>query len=96
MKRWLMLVCCVVALAACGGGGEDAEPTPTPTPTPTPQPEPTPEPVVTPEYFSTGFMKGSTMSFASYLQRVGLTYREGGAACDPYKSMQQHGANIVR
>ena len=91
-----MLVCCVVALAACGGGGEDAEPTPTPTPTPTPQPEPTPEPVVTPEYFSTGFMKGSTMSFASYLQRVGLTYREGGAACDPYKSMQQHGANIVR
>lgn len=95
-KRWLMLVCCVAALAACGGGGDDPVVEPDPTPTPTPTPEPEPEPVVTPEYFSTGFMKGSTMSFASYMQRVGLKYREGGVEKDPYLSMKEHGANTVR
>ncbi len=42
------------------------------------------------------FFKGTTMCFASYIQDVGLVYRENGQACDPYKSVKQHGANIVR
>ena len=53
-------------------------------------------PVEAPGYFSTGFMKGSTMCFASYEQDLGLVYRENGVATDPYKSMKDHGANIVR
>lgn len=86
-----------VALVACGGdGGGGEEPQPEPQPTPTPTPDPTPDPVVTPEYFSTGFMKGSTMSFASFLEAYGLQYLEQGTATDPYLSMKKHGANIVR
>lgn len=49
-----------------------------------------------PTYFSTGFMKGSTMSFASFLEGYGLQYLENGTATDPYLSMKNHGSNIVR
>ena len=42
------------------------------------------------------FYKGTTMCFASYLQDMGLVYRENGAESDPYTSVKQHGANIVR
>lgn len=100
-RRWISMLMLTAALVACGGdgGGEDGEePTPTPpvTPTPTPDPDPTPGPVVTPEYFSTGFMKGSTMSFASFLESYGLQYLEQDKVTDPYLSMKNHGANIVR
>jgi len=54
------------------------------------------EPVNPPVYFSDGFMKGSTMCFAQYMQDLGLTYRENGEAKDPYESLAAHGANIVR
>ena len=42
------------------------------------------------------FYKGGTMSFASYLQDLGLVYREGNKQKDPYQSMAEHGANCVR
>lgn len=42
------------------------------------------------------FYKGSTMSFASYMQDLGLKYREGGQEKDPYKSLKEHGGNCVR
>ncbi len=96
------MVMMAAALVACGGGGDDGgeepqpEPTPTPTPTPDPTPDPTPGPSDAPSYFSTGFMKGSTMSFVSFLEEYGLQYLEQGTATDPYLSMKNHGANIVR
>lgn len=94
----LMLAAALVACGGDGNGEDGEEPTPTPpvTPTPTPDPDPTPGPVVTPEYFSTGFMKGSTMSFASFLESYGLQYLEQDKVTDPYLSMKNHGANIVR
>ena len=60
------------------------------------EPEEPETPADAPEYFSNGFMKGSTMCFASYEQDLGLVYREGGAEKDPYASLKEHGANIVR
>lgn len=42
------------------------------------------------------FYKGSTMSFATYEQSFGLTYRENGVVTDPYVSLKNHGANSVR
>ena len=42
------------------------------------------------------FYKGTTMCFASYLQDVGLKYREGGKETDPYVSVARHGGNCVR
>lgn len=42
------------------------------------------------------FYKGSTMCFASYLQDLGLVYRESGKEKDPYQSLADHGANCVR
>lgn len=97
LKRWMTLLCSVALLAACGGddgngGGEEPKPEPTPTPTPNPEPTPTPAP----EYFSNDFMRGGTMSFAQYLTDKGLKYREGGVEKDPYASMKEHGANVVR
>ena len=75
---------------------EPQKPQPAPEePDPEPEPEPEPEPSDTP-YFSNGFMKGSTMCFASYEQDLGLVYRENGEEKDPYASMKEHGANIVR
>ena len=101
-RRWISMVMMAAALVACGGGGDDGgeepqpEPTPTPTPTPDPTPDPTPGPSDAPSYFSTGFMKGSTMSFVSFLEEYGLQSLEQGTATDPYLSMKNHGANIVR
>lgn len=101
LKRWFAMLMMAAALVACGGGDDEVvtpepEPTPTPTPSPSPDPGAGDNPVVIPEYFSTGFMKGSTMSFAQYLLDWGLTYCENGTATDPYRSMKSHGANIVR
>lgn len=42
------------------------------------------------------FYKGTTMCFASYIQNAGLVYRENGVPTDPYKSVKNHGGNIVR
>lgn len=42
------------------------------------------------------FYKGSTMSFASYMEDFGLVYREDGKQKDPYQSLADHGANCVR
>ncbi len=42
------------------------------------------------------FYKGTTMSFASYMQDLGLKYREGGQETDPYVSVARHGGNCVR
>ena len=42
------------------------------------------------------FYKGTTMSFASYMQDLGLVYREAGMIADPYESIANHGANCVR
>ena len=95
-SSWLSMVACALLLAACGGGG-DGDGGEDPNPTPNPNPNPTPDPPITvPTYFSTGFMKGGTLSFAQYLLDKGLVYREGGLAKDPYASMKGHGANIVR
>lgn len=44
----------------------------------------------------TKFYKGTTMCFASYVQDLGLVYRENGSPKDPYKSVKDHGGNIVR
>ncbi len=82
LKQWFLLAACVVVCAACGGGGDDGGGEPNPSPSPA--------------YFSTGFMKGGTLSFAQYLLDKGLVYREAGVATDPYASMKGHGATIVR
>jgi len=42
------------------------------------------------------FYKGTTMCFASFMQDLGLTYRENGSKKDPYQSLKAHGANCVR
>ena len=56
------------------------------------EPEPEPNPVPEPETF----YKGTTMSFANYMLDLGLVYREDGEPTDPYLSVKNHGANIVR
>ena len=58
----------------------------------TPDPDPQPAPVLPLDRF----YKGTTMCFASYMQDCGLVYRENGSARDPYSSVKEHGANIVR
>lgn len=90
MKRLLYLLLPLLFVVACGG--EDGvvfpgDPTPE-QPTPEPDPEPMPE-VET-------FYKGTTMSFANYLIDFGLVYRENGEVTNPYTSVKNHGANIVR
>ena len=92
---------CAATICACGKS-EENQPVnpPTPEEPETPETPETPEepetPSDAPEYFSTGFMKGSTMCFANYERDLGLAYRENGAEKDPYVSMKEHGANIVR
>lgn len=56
----------------------------------------TPEPGDVPGITLDKFYKGTTMCFSSYMQEVGLVYRENGQAKDPYLSVKEHGANIVR
>lgn len=67
-----------------------------PNPAPDPEPEPTPEVVTNKTPGTSIFYKGTTMCFASYMQSVGLKYREGGAEKDPYASVAAHGGNCVR
>ena len=55
-----------------------------------------PEPQPAPELPLDKFYKGTTMCFASYMQDLGLCYRENGSIKDPYSSVKEHGANIVR
>lgn len=79
---------------ACGGNDEPIFPD-NPNneePKPEPDPEPVPEPVPDVEVF----YKGTTMSFANYMLDFGLVYREGGEVTNPYTSIKNHGANIVR
>ena len=82
----------LLAMVACG----DDEPIKFPDnpneEEPKPEPEPTPDPV--PEVET--FYKGTTMSFANYLIDFGLVYRENGEVTNPYTSVKNHGANIVR
>ena len=54
------------------------------------------DPVDAPDYFSNDFMRGSTTCFAQYMMDLGLKYRENGAEKNPYASLKEHGANIVR
>ena len=91
-----MLPFAMLFAVACGGDEEpifpdnpgQEQPTPTPDPEPDPEPEPTPE-VET-------FYKGTTMSFANYMIDFGLEYRENGEVTNPYTSIKNHGANMVR
>jgi len=85
MRKYLYLL---LAMTLCLGCGEKDQPdnggdTPEPTPSYT-------RPIIT------KFYKGTTMSFASFEQDLGLVYRENGQVTDPYKSVKNHGANIVR
>ena len=78
------------AFVACGGD-EDVKSPDNPNQE-EPKPEPTPEPMREVETF----YKGTTMSFANYLIDFGLVYRENGEVTNPYTSVKNHGANIVR
>lgn len=42
------------------------------------------------------FYVGSSMTFASYMMDRGYVYKENGQAKDPFASLAEHGANIVR
>lgn len=43
------------------------------------------------------FYRGTTMTFASYLEEVGgKVYKENGVAKDPYLSVKDHGGNMIR
>lgn len=85
MKRYIAILLSGMSLLAACSGGDDTPPTPTPVP-PTPDPQP----------FDYPFYKGTTMSFANYMQDIGLVYRENGVPTDPYESVKRHGANVVR
>ena len=92
MKKltWVLMFVAVVALVACGDKDNFVIPEDPnkEQPTPDPEPEPTPDVEV--------FYKGTTMSFANYMLDFGLVYREGGEVTNPYTSVKNHGANIVR
>lgn len=101
MKKllWAVLPLAMLMAVACGGdeavklpdnGGQ----TENPDDDPSGEPEPEPEPEPTPE--SDKFYKGTTMSFANYMIDFGLEYRESGVVTNPYTSIKNHGANIVR
>ena len=102
MKKltWVLMFVAVVALVACGDKDNFVIPEdpnkeqPTPDPDPEPEPDPDPEPEPTPDVEV--FYKGTTMSFANYMLDFGLVYREGGEVTNPYTSVKNHGANIVR
>ena len=80
------------AFVACGGDEDVKFPDNPNHEEPKPEPEPTPDPV--PEVET--FYKGTTMSFTNYLIDFGLVYRENGVETNPYTSVKNHGANIVR
>lgn len=82
----LIVLLALPLLASCVKPGNDPGPDPGPVP-----------PAVTDK--TPGFdlfYKGSTMCFASFMQDLGLVYRENGSPKDPYASLKAHGANCVR
>ena len=89
IKHWIAIGICAACLCGCGdkeddpAGGNNGNDGETP-------------PVEAPTYFSTDFMRGSTMCFAQYMLNLGLKYRENGDEKNPYASLKEHGANIVR
>lgn len=96
MKKltWVLMFVAVVALVACGDKDNFVIPEDPNKEQPTPEPEPEPEPEPTPDVEV--FYKGTTMSFANYMLDFGLVYREKDVATNPYTSVKNHGANIVR
>ena len=82
-RKLLAIAICTVSLCACGEHDASNEPI-------------CPPPVEPPAYFSTDFMRGSTMCFAQYLLDSGLKYRENGVEKNPYASLKEHGGNVVR
>ena len=96
MKKllWAVLPLAMLMAVACGGDEEPIIPDDPNEEEPKPEPEPEPEPEPTPE--SDKFYKGTTMSFANYMIDFGLEYRENGEVTNPYTSIKNHGANIVR
>ena len=94
MKKltWVLMFVAVVALVACGDKDNFVIPEDPNKEQPTPEPEPEPEPTPDVEVF----YKGTTMSFANYMLDFGLVYRENGEVTNPYTSVKNHGANIVR
>lgn len=91
MKKILILFSCAAMLWACAEKNNVL-----PAPDPDPENPGTEEPANTPEFFSDGFMKGTTLCFAQYEMDLGLKYREGDKEKDPYASLKDHGGNIVR
>ena len=101
MKKllWAVLPLAILMAVACGGdedlklpdNGDNTE-NPGDDPSDKPEPEPEPEPMPDVEKF----YKGTTMSFANYMIDFGLEYRESGVVTNPYSSIKNHGANIVR
>ena len=89
MKKLLYLLLPLLLVVACGGDDEGLVLPERPN-----KEEPTPDPDPVPEVDT--FYKGTTMSFANYLLDFGLVYRENGVATNPYTSVKNHGANIVR
>jgi len=83
LVNWLVAAAVALGLCACGG-------------TVGPDPGPTPPEVLPQTPGKDVFYKGTTMSFASYLQDLGLVYRENGVETDPYLSVATHGGNCVR
>lgn len=82
----------MLLVVACGGDEDVKFPDGPNKEQPTPEPEPTPDPIPEVEVF----YRGTTMSFANYMQDFGLVYRENGVEANPYTSVKNHGANIVR
>ena len=78
---WPIVAVLTLCMCACGEVGIEQDP-------PLPVPDRTPGKDL--------FYKGTTMSFASYLQDAGLKYRENDQVTDPYKSVSVHGGNCVR
>ena len=77
-----LLIASALALCACGGIVDPEGDTPSSAESRTPGKD--------------MFYKGTTMCFASYMQDLGLKYREGGREVDPYVSVARHGGNCVR
>ncbi|MBO4917917.1 MAG: glycosyl hydrolase 53 family protein [Bacteroidales bacterium] len=79
---WLAVPALLLCMYSCGETVEIDQDTPPPVSDKTPGKD--------------FFYKGTTMSFASFLQDFGLKYRENGQVTDPYKSVANHGGNCVR
>ena len=96
MKKllWAVLPLAMLMAVACGGDDKPVFPDDPNPEKPVPDPEPEPEPEPMPDVVK--FYKGTTMSFANYMIDFGLEYRESGEVTNPYTSIKNHGANMVR